>query len=333
MDIEFHYYMTYLIATKAGYAPSEAATIAHACQYTDDNQLLYRVVGGREVYENYYSQTVNITRPKKDLVRVYCCFHFLPGDPDSETAVRHDGRMHRLMTTPDSANARDMLGRAISSGDLYRLGIACHVYADTWAHQNFIGIRDRVNGVEGSRLEILPCIGHAEAGHSPDRPALTWEDSRLVETRVDNKARFLDAAGKLFTCLATSQGTSSDEIATSGEGLITDLDAAIGAEDRENRGGGDRIARYVALSKQQTYGGIRIPDYDKDSWGEAALTWTVNPRAYIGQDVRLPATWRDDSGHAQSSWLQFQQAVKAHQAETLAMLDERNLKGVRFEGW
>ena len=32
MDIEFHYYMTYLIATRAGFRPAEAAVLAQAAQ-------------------------------------------------------------------------------------------------------------------------------------------------------------------------------------------------------------------------------------------------------------------------------------------------------------
>jgi hypothetical protein len=37
MDREFHYYMTHLIASRAGFWPDDAFTIAHASQYTDEN--------------------------------------------------------------------------------------------------------------------------------------------------------------------------------------------------------------------------------------------------------------------------------------------------------
>ena len=37
MDIEFHYYMTFLIAGKAGFGEEDAFTIAYASQYVDDN--------------------------------------------------------------------------------------------------------------------------------------------------------------------------------------------------------------------------------------------------------------------------------------------------------
>ena len=37
MDIEFHYYMTFLIAGKAGFGKDDTATIAYSSQYVDDN--------------------------------------------------------------------------------------------------------------------------------------------------------------------------------------------------------------------------------------------------------------------------------------------------------
>ena len=33
-------------------------------------------------------------------------------------------------------------------------------------------------------------VGHAQAGHNPDEPALVWVDDRLLEKRVDNRGRF-----------------------------------------------------------------------------------------------------------------------------------------------
>lgn len=37
MDIEFHYYVTYLVYIKAGFNKNEAEIIAYASQYVDDN--------------------------------------------------------------------------------------------------------------------------------------------------------------------------------------------------------------------------------------------------------------------------------------------------------
>ena len=64
MDIEFHYYMTYLIAAKAGFGAKDALTIATACYYVDDNDMVLQIDQGMASgYSNYISQTKNILRP------------------------------------------------------------------------------------------------------------------------------------------------------------------------------------------------------------------------------------------------------------------------------
>ena len=141
MDTEFHYYVTYLIAAKAGFGPDEAEILAYGCQYTDDNNFVVKINPGEKglEYGNYISQTVNITKPAGELLRIHPLFHFIPGDPVFDRAYRRDGAMHWLNTTPDSGNARQIMDAALESDNAYRLGIALHAYADTWSHQNFAG--------------------------------------------------------------------------------------------------------------------------------------------------------------------------------------------------
>ena len=43
MDIEFHYYITFILSRKAGYSADDAYTIAYSSQYTDDNKKHYYV--------------------------------------------------------------------------------------------------------------------------------------------------------------------------------------------------------------------------------------------------------------------------------------------------
>jgi hypothetical protein len=40
MDVEFHYYMTYLVAAKAGFGSDDAFKIAYTSQYVDDNEMI-----------------------------------------------------------------------------------------------------------------------------------------------------------------------------------------------------------------------------------------------------------------------------------------------------
>ena len=82
MNIEFHYYLTKYLALEAGFDDSEAEIIAYSSQYVDDNSTQYKIElpDGSE-YENYITQTKNILRPRKQLMRIYLLFHFLPGNP------------------------------------------------------------------------------------------------------------------------------------------------------------------------------------------------------------------------------------------------------------
>ncbi len=142
MDIEFHYYITYILAKESGFSSDEAAKIAYSSQYTDDNNKKIKVKKqDGSIYDNYISQTMNIARPINKLIRIYFCFHFLPGKCLSNSIKRIDGALHILNTTPDSEHAKTMLADALNTGNLYRIGLATHCYADTWAHQNFIGIK------------------------------------------------------------------------------------------------------------------------------------------------------------------------------------------------
>lgn len=208
MDIEFHYYVTAILAKKAGFTDEEAKILAYSSQYVDDNDKeiavylddLTPVVS----FENTITQTMDILRPRRDLMRIYPVFHFIPGDQPTPSN-RQDGLWHDLLTTPDSSYAKKIYEQAkadaleqYSGGDkvsaLCRLGIATHSYADTWAHQNFIGWWDDLNGMG----TILPNIGHAEAKHDPDLVGYRWEDNRLANCQVDNNLRFLSASRSVF---------------------------------------------------------------------------------------------------------------------------------------
>ncbi|HOE16503.1 MAG TPA: hypothetical protein PLX02_03430 [Syntrophorhabdaceae bacterium] len=204
MDMEFHYYITYFIALRAGFAPGDAYVIAYASQYTDDNTTVYRInKGGPGEYSNYISQTSNILKPQKELMTVYPAFHFMPGtvgEISGDCARRRDGKLHLMNTIPDSINSRQLLQAALDSHDPYRIGIATHMYADTFAHQNFVGFEESFNGMKGLFEGIVPDIGHADAGHQPDKMSLSWEDRRLVQShsKIDNRERFLEAARCIY---------------------------------------------------------------------------------------------------------------------------------------
>ena len=343
MNIEFHYYMTYLVATKAGIGRDEARVIAFAAQHIDDNSFVVNVEAddgsGAAVYQNYVSQTMDILKAKRQLFRIYPIFHFIPGDPRSPTAWRKDGSMHWLNTTPNSTNANRVFDAALTSGDLYRIGVSCHGYADTWAHQNFVGYFHPFNAVSENALSTFtPNVGHADAGHHPDWPALVWEDPRLVNANamIDNRSRFLEAADHMLRKLAklADSKISDKALDTKASELRQDLNTAIGDQDNTNKMRAERIGRYRELAATKAYGSEMLSDYDENEWFAQAINEKVRGlRDRDSEWSRLTVlkdryTWRNPDSYRQSHWYRFQEAVKAHQDETWGILKESTFNGL-----
>ena len=126
-----------------------------------------------------------------------------PRRPGPASRERVDGAASRWTVTPDSPLAKELLVAALKTGDDFRIGIALHTYADTWAHQHFSGRVEQGNVVDPS--SPLPPAGHLQALRAPDDAAGRWTDARLVPelSRVDNAARFRAAARKIYRYLRT----------------------------------------------------------------------------------------------------------------------------------
>lgn len=224
MKIDFHHAATYVIARCAGFAVSEATTIAHAAQYVDDatnaGVIKFDVGAMYERTSSAHSVHEAENFDHFDNRKVWLPFHFLPsndgraaGEPDPPGA----GFIPKLVCRPGNHSpiAAEMVARAIADHDapyhLHRLGITMHVYADTWAHQGFAGVRHRVNTVCEPRYhqsmsglveltkklgKISPKLGHGEAGIAPDEPYLIWSYENGEGKRVErnNPAAFESAA-------------------------------------------------------------------------------------------------------------------------------------------
>lgn len=322
MDFEFHYYITGIIARRAGFTEEEAKIIAYASQFVDDNDVILNVKDRKtdEVYTNYISQTMDILKPRKALMRIYPVFHFVPGDPMAVSARRGDGKMHILNTTPDDEIANDMLSSAFkASQDVrpYRIGIATHAYADSWAHQNFAGFNDSFNG---NVLNPIPNIGHAEAKHHPDWVGHRWEDDRLLEGEVDNNMRFISAAKRLFEKYVEHL----DSTASWAE-LEKELLLAMGRSKRGDKPYGEkgRLERYSQMAGW-------LSEYDEDVWFDEAIEREVHGFEDPHDGIRSKFIlfkdeywWKDDIDKEDTHWFKFQVAVKEHQALALDPINDR----------
>jgi hypothetical protein len=349
MDIEFHYYMTYLIAARAGFPPPEAAIVAQAAQEIDDNHIPIAVnTGAPDSYLSAITQTMNILQPHHTR-KVYPIFHFIPGDPDAPGAQRKDRLRSGWVTTPNSPLANALIDTALRSRNLYRIGASAHAFADSWAHQNFVGGSDVYNEMPDAsvakRIEddiAVLRIGHALAGHQPDIPALIWTDERLVEPTIDNTDRFMDAAYHLFRKFyefrhGTAEGKEFEAAASS---LLKDLRADIGPSSKTCvRCDPMRIQRYRLRALEPAYGGAPIPDYVEARWSDEAfvekheglktkIAEFVGKHAGIAGDIlefgtRMQYSWADPSGYRDTHWYRFQEAVKSHLDECWGVLKTR----------
>ncbi len=320
MDIEFHYYITYLVARRAGFPPDDAYLIGYASQYTDDNNALYDISEGTaDAYTNDISQTLNILKPRRDLMRIYPAFHFMPGtagEVSNGPARRDDGLTNALNTIPDNANARALLAAALDTNDLYRIGIATHMFVDTFAHQNFTGSFSEFNFVQAGIWEAaIPPIGHAHALHKPDIPGLLWQDNRLTGSNADvnNKERFLTAARRLYQEYRTHLPAGND----AEEALANDISGAIGEPGGNAAASAKaRTARYVALI------GGEFREYRSSAWFTDAVDFLLVDTGNGGPDTtpQQKAVYQWKAGYTNSPWYKFQEAVKQHKAAADAQL-------------
>ena len=154
MQIDFHHAVTYVCARLAGFDHPQAATIAYAAQYVDDatNSGVIRFDNGMQFQRISSAHKLFDYRNFQNLAnyQVWIPFHFLPGNaglPADQSPG--DDWVEKLICRANSPIAQAMVRESIQQRDapcgLHRLGITMHVYADTWAHQGFVGVNHRVN--------------------------------------------------------------------------------------------------------------------------------------------------------------------------------------------
>lgn len=324
MNIEFHYWITGLIAEFAGFQGEECQIIAYSSQYVDDNDAEILVHDGEfdpiPSYANHVSQTMNILLPKKEIMKIYPLFHFIPGDHD-KAAKRKDGKTHILNTTADSSHASKIMQYSLQNaaskykaGDksgLYRIGVSTHAYADTWAHQNFVGWYDEFNAM-GSNM--IPDIGHADAMHHPDWVSHRWTDDRLADGDINNILRYIAAARKIYehyTWFQNGIGKSPENRWSELESLLLGVFGFSYSGDAEkNRE--ERTAQYRANAPSLT-------GYDENEWLSSALDKKTVQKIDTDEFVEK-YIWKDTKRKAETDWYKFQEAVKEHMVSAASIL-------------
>lgn len=164
MQADFHYYATYCAAYIAGYSHDEALALCYSDQFVDCcTKTFLKSVSATVHAATSQSQAELVdTRADavglQDITRIWASFHFLPKNLFAEVrwATKTYKNKYRLICGPNGDLVKDTVDLA-KGKSIQAAGIAMHVLADTWAHQNFAGTPSLViNNTTNDFYEIMP---------------------------------------------------------------------------------------------------------------------------------------------------------------------------------
>lgn len=354
MQIDFHHAVTYILARFSGFKHEEADIVAYSAQYVDDatnagviefdNQAMYaRIASAHKMldYDNFDKLANHFA---------WIPFHFLPGNGGYDVRDGHELLfVDKLICRPNSHVARDMVRECVNRRNdknaLHRLGITMHVYADTWAHQGFVGVQHVIN--RASKIEALgreahttditgrlknffgglfddvksefvsSCLplGHGTVLSYPDQPSLRWRytngNGQVVER--NNPDDFLEAADRMVAAmrsfrlgdLSLTQPGLSDTEKNQLQNYITH----IAVEDGEMR---HRIWLSAIKAGEFSFGSVELEYIPKGegSWKHAAL------RTERSEDIK-GEVFPYSPEFLQSNWKCFHDALQSHRLYVL----------------
>lgn len=179
MQGDFHYYATFCAAYLAGYTPAESLEICYSTQLTDllSRALLVKLHAPLAAATTQLQLELMDARTDpvglQNITRIWASFHFLPYDlyADPVKGGRLYKSKYQLICKPNGELVTDTVDLA-RGRSLQAVGLAMHVLADTWAHQNFAGTPSlAINAVNRHFYEF---VGPAE---SPRRRKVEFRHS------------------------------------------------------------------------------------------------------------------------------------------------------------
>ena len=231
MDLDYHYATIYVLSRWAKFGSANSHLIATSSQLVDDNYD-QNPFSDKEEKENiangvrvrYSCQNVWGNMTGKGNCEVWVPFHFLPGlegeDNDEKLVCKKNSELAEKL-------AERLLDTDLDNSDFpFKLGVGLHVYADTWAHQEFAGINAALNKVQSllfanqgsviekaigeligantalnKMVEMTNPLGHVAAVHCPDMPFLWWRSGDHFKEGRKNWDEFMEASEKIFRIL------------------------------------------------------------------------------------------------------------------------------------
>ncbi|HAS6029445.1 hypothetical protein DC365_20670 [Vibrio vulnificus] len=344
MQIDGHHTLTYVVARFAGISHHNAEIVAYSAQYVDeatndkpiffDNGAMFdRIVSAHKMLD--YRNTQELANHL-----VWIPFHFLPGNQGLPWDITPDGSfIHRLVCKPDSYVARDMLHMVATHWDkpfaAHLMGIAMHVYADTFAHQGFAGVihdYNIVNELDSSSTSTLEGIkdrlmsqgissasplGHGAALSFPDRPYASWSyiNGEGLPVKRNNTAIYLDAANAMCKVLQCWNSGDTQINVDEQPGLTSEQYSIIEQTflELDDDDGHARHAKWIKKLQQGSFGFEPVNlSFDKDG----SNSWKVIARGHGSiEDDKVVYHYTDDFLH--SDWKKFHDALKTYRLELI----------------
>lgn len=224
MQIDMHFHATHAIALLAGLSKEDALIVATAAEFVDNatennseetanREILFAISTAHHLAES----VLNSWTHKQKHRLVWVPFHFLPGGEGNTLE-------EKLLCVKNSDIAKEMFEHHIKQSDkefyYHLLGIASHVYLDTFSHYGFSGIASKLNEIAGKSIKFevkdekiknhivekamkfaakygnealefgSKGLGHGAVATYPDRPYLTWEFEYEHSRGKNNRTKF-----------------------------------------------------------------------------------------------------------------------------------------------
>lgn len=158
MQIDMHFHATHAVALLAGLSEEDALIVATAAEFVDDadyknsgknknREMLFAICAG---HHPAGAATVSLFHPEGHRL-VWVPFHFLPGGEGNTLE-------EKLLCVKNSKIANQMFEHHTeqTSKNFYwhLVGIASHVYLDTFSHYGFNGIVSELNRVVQKSIDL-----------------------------------------------------------------------------------------------------------------------------------------------------------------------------------
>ena len=169
-----HFYGTYAMARVAGIPSQDAYIIAYSAQFVDDsnekngdvgtdNSMMFGIATTHHLKQSVvgaaskrWYESLGDSRAAVMQRQIWVPFHFLPGG-------QGDTLKEKMVCIIDSQIAQEMIEHHIEVAlstktyGLHSLGVAAHVYMDTFAHYGFVGEGSKMNDIDNNSLDFEKC--------------------------------------------------------------------------------------------------------------------------------------------------------------------------------